>query len=404
MNFLIFILKMLQPFFKQDRYILFDDFAGKNTECIDSYSLFIYMRDKGMNAYYCIWHENKFYEELKTNNDLKNVIVLNKKNAHGDFLYGSFWHLVRAKYVITSFGWLPAYLTHFLYHNKRLVYFRIGHGKTFLKSSHLLRSHMKFNKFLVSCKAEQDILIHLGWSPQNLPILGIPRWDMLVRAQSRQKSIFVMFTWRKTFLQRWRKAYPADEESSEYFKKIYAFMNNPQLQKLLVENNVKMKFAMHHALVDLAALEFPNFANIETVMPTNVSKHIGTADLLITDYSSIAFDFLFLNTPVIFYRPDFNDMKLCEDDLIDFNNAKNQDEKLFNICYDQDSTIALLQHYIRNGFLLEDENKDKAAKMFAVRENIRAAIVEYTESSFAVSPSRKSGKAASPLFRRAASR
>lgn len=378
-NFGVLLLKLLQPFFEQDTYILFDNLAGKTTECIDAYSLFTYMRDNGMKVYYCVWRKNKFYEKLERNNNLQHVIVLNKKHAYREFLFVNFWRLLKAKYVITSFGGLPGSVTHFLYNNKRVTYFRIGHGKTFFKTFHLLGGHLEFNKCLVSCKAEQTMLSNLGWSLQNMPLLGLPRWDMLTRTPSRQKNIFVMFTWRRSFLRRWRKKYSVSVavEDSNYFKSIDAFVNDPQLKEILAENDVKMKFALHHALVDLVRSKLPDFKNIEIVAPMSISKHIGAANLLITDYSSVAFDFLFLDTPVIFYRPDFNDMKLAEADVIDFNSAKEQDGKLFNICYERSSAIELLKQYIKNDFLLEDENKKKAAQLFAVRENIRAAIVEH---------------------------
>lgn len=52
-----------------------------------------------------------------------------------------------------------------------------------------------------------------------------------------------------------------------------------------------------------------NFVDIETIMlPETFDLNVLTPkiDILITDYSSISFDFIFFNKPVHYYVPDIN--------------------------------------------------------------------------------------------------
>ena len=88
----------------------------------------------------------------------------------------------------------------------------------------------------------------------------------------------------------------------------------------------------------------------------------------------------FLDTPIVFYRPDFDDKNLIGLDKDDMANAKSKDEMLYNICYNEDTTVACIEKYINNGFVLEEENKRKNAALFNTKENITEKFANYLES------------------------
>ena len=101
--------------------------------------------------------------------------------------------------------------------------------------------------------------------------------------------------------------------------------------------------------------------------------------MFITDYSSLFFDFAFLHTPIVFYRPDFDDKTLNGSDRGDMEHAKTLDNKLFNVCYTIDDTVAAIEKYIRNGFSLEAKNCQKADALFSTKKNITEKFVAYLE-------------------------
>ena len=58
-------------------------------------------------------------------------------------------------------------------------------------------------------------------------------------------------------------------------------------------------------------------------------------------------------------------------------NAKSKDSFLYNICYDNNEVIQCIEKYIKNGFVLEDENKRKNSCLFSTKENITQKFVNY---------------------------
>ncbi len=376
----------LQPFFKKDTYILFDCLYEPNSECIDTYCVFQYMQRHNIKSYYVVWKKNSFYEHLKSTG-VKNVIVV-KESVHDlkqfEFFRKICRFLPKTKAVITSFGDLNEKMTNFLYENKYITYHHIGHGPTFLKTFVVATpylSPLKYNKFLVSNEQEAQIFQQYGWQKENLPIIGLPRWDNLRRQPQEQKTIFMMLTWRLTFTKFYVNKYKILLKNTQYAKGIQAFLQNEKLIELLKKHNVKIQYTLHHALISQinAKLDFSS-ENTEYVPCENISQYIGKSDLFITDYSSLFFDFAFLDTPIVFYRPDFDDETLIGLDKDDMANAKSKDEMLYNICYDVETAVACVEKYINNGFVLEEENKRKNAVLFSTKENITEKFVNYLGS------------------------
>ena len=386
-KFLRKIFLKLQPFFKKDSYILFDNLYEANAECIDTYCVFQYMQKHGIKSYYVIWKENPLYKKLKKENKLKNILVMkrsckeNMKNNF-DFFFLTWRKLLRSKAVITSFGDLCPKITELLYKNKYISYIHSQHGsillKTFiLKCSYL--SPLKYNKILISSTNEENIFTKFGWNKNNLIKIGLPRWDLLKKEPQTQKNIFMMFTWRNSF-GKWNKNFTTPLTETKYYKGIMAFIRSPKLQKLLQNNNVKLIYTLHHSLLNQCRekLDF-SASHLEYVPCENISRYIGKADMFITDYSSLFFDFAFLHTPIVFYRPDFDDTTLNGYDRGDMEHAQTMDNKLFNICYSIDDTIFAIEKYIKNGFILEKENRQKADALFSTKKNITKKFVDYLE-------------------------
>lgn len=378
------LLIKFQPLFKKDTFILYDNLYEPNAECIDTYCVFEYMQKHNIKSYYVVWKENPFYKKLKYQGKLKNVIVL-KNSVYSSFeFFRKIWiYLFRTKSVISSFGGPNREIVEFLYNNKYITYICSDHGSVFFKIFVLSSGYFgpyAYNKFLVCNKYEADLFQKYGWKKENLKIIGLPRWDYLSKKTDKQKTIFVMFTWRTSFYSGNQDRYNIPLESTKYTQRILSFFNNERLKDLLKKHNIKIQVALHHSMLDQTGGRY-NFKcdNIELVPSIKISEYIGIADLFITDYSSIFFDFAFLNTPIIFYRPDFDDTSLLELDREDMKHVKSLDNLIYNTVYDENKAIDLIEKYIKNGFVLEDENKQKNNNLFATKENITKKFVNYLQ-------------------------
>lgn len=367
------IIELLQPLFSKNVYFLRDT-DSEYTELIDAYSLFEYMLK---NNYKCFYIINKFhpqYEQIKSKYP-KNIIPLDKKTKMENLHIRHFFKFLHLKNYFSAWGLEinNVSLHNFLYNNKHIEYVFLQHGIILLKSFMFdLYNKNWFNKMLVSNDYEKELVKkHMGYDEDQLIKACLPRFENLFET-NKNKEIFVFFTWRLSFDK-------IPYETSKYYERICSLLNNQRLNKLLQKNNITLNVSLHHKLLDKNNTF--NFSeninqNIHFIDSTKVSDYIKKSDMLITDYSSIWADFLFQNKPAIFYRLDFDDENLIDQDKNDLVFSKNSDDILFNVSYDEDKTIDLIEKYIVNSFTLEAENIKKTEKLFYVKKDICKKILE----------------------------
>lgn len=387
------ILYTLQPHFKKDTYILCDNLYEKHAGCVDTYCIFEEMQSRGISSYYVIWKENIFYEKLRRENKLKNVIVLKKSVAHNfkrnfEFWFKVFPILSRTKVLLISFSlWNPK-VGRTLYKNKYIIFHQVGHACTYFKMFPLKGeafSRSTYNKYACWNETEAEAFVKYGkWKRENLPITGCCRCDQLKRIPHEKKTIFIMFTWRTSFAPHNKEKFTTSLINTKYYRGIKAFMHDINFRKMIKENNIRIVYSFHHASLDLS-VSAPDPSDlcgrdVEIADSTNIASYIAISDLLVTDYSSVFFDFSFLNIPTVFYRPDFDDESLTASERRDMAHARGHDKELFNVFYKKEEAIACIRKYVENDFILEDAYKKKLEKFFPVRENITEKFIKYLEA------------------------
>ncbi|WP_416191903.1 CDP-glycerol:glycerophosphate glycerophosphotransferase [Neisseria sp. CCUG12390] len=152
---------------------------------------------------------------------------------------------------------------------------------------------------------------------------GIPRFDSLLKYSSGRnkknlkgpKNILVCPTWRSKFntLNLKIDRHLNDFLNSEYLKYWFDFLKSEKIVKKLEDGSITITFCPHlnfyNILEEYNLLEkvFGNLhPNIKIENPRQVSYQnlFLEHDLLITDYSSLHFDFAILRKPVIYYQFD----------------------------------------------------------------------------------------------------
>jgi len=366
------LIALLQPFFKKDVYF-FRDTWERYTELIDSYTLFEYMHSKGFECYYIVDKAHPLCESILAAYP-KNIITLNNDNIMGSLHIRHFTKFLRLKIYFSAWGYevqTPSF-HEFVYNNKRIDYIFLQHGVTLLKSFVFdLYNNTIFNKILVSNEYEKEIVKkYMGYNERNIIKAAMPRFERLnfQKEKPQKRSIAFFMTWRLSFK-------TIDYKKSKYYERINSLLDNKRLNALIEKYDVKINLITHHALLTRDS-EFSVRENFETVNSLEASKYIKEADMLITDYSSVWADFFFQQKPVVFYRLDYGDPLLIEQDKKDAEFAKLSDEILFNVCYDEEKVVDLVEKYIKNNFELEEENKKITDKFFYCKENICQKIVE----------------------------
>jgi CDP-glycerol glycerophosphotransferase (TagB/SpsB family)/glycosyltransferase involved in cell wall biosynthesis len=144
-------------------------------------------------------------------------------------------------------------------------------------------------------------------------LTGLPRWDQLKSYRKKQsplseKYILVAPTWRLWLVDEkngQRAAIPNFEQTS-YFENWTGFLGNSKLVKYCQANSIKVKFLPHPGMP--IASQFQNLPPTVEVIDSSASpdyaKLIAGAMLLVTDYSSVAFDAAQIRLPVVYFQFD----------------------------------------------------------------------------------------------------
>lgn len=158
----------------------------------------------------------------------------------------------------------------------------------------------EYHVFCSSTQVEYDALlnnIRYRLSPDTLKLTGLARHDLLERRSG--DYVLVSPTWR-SFLQ---EASKSEFEASEFCKSWNALLHDDRVQAALRAAGVRIKFALHSSLAQFRDC-FPGSDLVEVLDYGKVESFadlISGAQMVVTDYSSLAFDALYLRRPVVYY-------------------------------------------------------------------------------------------------------
>ena len=110
--------------------------------------------------------------------------------------------------------------------------------------------------------------------------------------------------------------------------------------------------------------------HIKLVPADKISDMIKKTDLFITDYSSVVFDFMFLDIPVIFYKFDTDVVYPEDSDNQNIVLAKQKDKDLYNCLYDKNAVIDRIEQYINSDFQITGQEKMINDSLFFNKKNI----------------------------------
>ncbi len=141
-------------------------------------------------------------------------------------------------------------------------------------------------------------------------LTGFPRHDALLELDRTEKTIFIMPTWRENLsaqvIRPGMRGVKPGFETSEYVQRWSALLNSARLHELAVKHNLKVVFCPHPNLAKhLDAFKRP--ANVETVFVDQIKSlqpYFAEMAVMVTDYSSVAFDAGILDKPVVYYQFD----------------------------------------------------------------------------------------------------
>ncbi|EIX7172188.1 CDP-glycerol glycerophosphotransferase family protein [Campylobacter coli] len=203
------------------------------------------------------------------------------------------------------------YLTKYITNRSQFVF--IQHGVIKNDLSRWL-NFKKINLFITSTQAEYDSIANdyncYKFGKKEVVLTGLARHDALLKNnRSNVKQILIMPTWRKNIVNSvvansGKRKLNLDFKQTMYFKKYNSLINNNLLKKVCQEYGYTIVFNPHPNIMPyLKEFNFPSYIKIAN-QNESLQKLFCNSSLMITDYSSVAFEMAYLEKPVIYYQFD----------------------------------------------------------------------------------------------------
>lgn len=254
-------------------------------------------KHKEINSIYLISKKNPYYESVK---NIGNVI------EPLTFKHMLVFIAARAKISTCVHGCSPnSYVTLYLckFHStgKNIALkhgiFKNLHPNYFKKNAHL---------DLICCggKPEFDFINEcFGYQNGVAQYTGLARFDNLHNFIT-DNEILIMPTWR-----RWLDPIKSDEEfqQTEFYKKWIGLLKSISTNDFLNDKHIKISFFLHPKLnrfYNVIKCSCPNVSFFSSTSGDNVQSRLKSASLLITDFSSIYFDFAYMKKPSLYFQFD----------------------------------------------------------------------------------------------------
>jgi len=297
---------------KDEKLIIFGAFSGKRYGDNSAF-LFEYII-KEQTDYKPYWISHK--------KDVVDFVINKGFPALNRYSLKAFWYSVRAKYIVGSHNIKDASMHKVISPNQFFIYLHhgiplrkgwfdvAGAPKKSLQSSKDKINHSSFMIATSEYAAEQqNKLLPIGLD--KFRITGLPRNDVFFKELNsyEKKLINSHIPPNKTtvlYAPTWR-----EWEATKFFP--FEDRNLSELNKKLVELNTILILRPHH--IDLEKKEFnvlrdeiASFSNIKLITHNEIADInlvCKFSDILITDYSSLIYDFLIINKPIVYFTYDF---------------------------------------------------------------------------------------------------
>ncbi|EPA8835247.1 TPA: CDP-glycerol glycerophosphotransferase family protein [Campylobacter jejuni] len=294
-----------------DNMILYESFHGKSMSC-NPYAIFLYLLEQNaFKDFTHIWVVNDLSIVKNKFKKMKNVICVKR----GSDLYLKY--LASAKYLINN-STFPEYFIR----KMEQLYLNTWHGipwkmlgkdikGSFMEYKNVQRNFLHTTHLIAPSKHTMDVMIKSHEiefiSSSKKYLSGYPRVDISLNQTKSEKEelrstlgipldkkvILYAPTFRGSF-------YNSENISNEKINELY--------------NKVKDNFD-EYCLIYRGHYSVNNNNNIldkNIIIPPvyiDTNELLGIVDVLITDYSSVLFDFMSLNRPIIFFLYDYDNYK-----------------------------------------------------------------------------------------------
>ena len=177
----------------------------------------------------------------------------------------------------------------------------------------------KIAKLITASGDEYQSIVSSGssykFTAKEIVLTGFPRHDRLLAGNDKSTNkILIMPTWRQSIVGKVSGSGNSREFNPDFMKSNFAqrwnqFLHSKRLQDLVETFNRELVFFPHANIQPyLKQFDLPPYIKVLSHHELSIQQLFQKSEILITDYSSVAFEMAYLNKPVLYYHFDYDDV------------------------------------------------------------------------------------------------
>lgn len=250
--------------------------------------------------------------------------------------------------------------THGLLKNKRVF---LQHGITKDKISFGYYSVSRADLFVCAAKPEFEFCkSEFGYPEGAVQLLGFARFDGLGKGEIK-RQILLMPTWRSWLA----NVNECEFKESVYYRTYQSLLFNKKLKEILMKYNVSLMFYPHPDMQKFISLFETDCSKMEICHSDiySVQELLNESAMLVTDYSSVAFDMAYMGRPVCYYHFDYNEYRREQHPEGYYTYEKHG---FGVICKNEEGLVQEIMRTIQNNFEITDLYTRRQKEFFAIRD------------------------------------
>ena len=338
--------------------------AGDNGE-----SFFRYLKTKNpcnIKYYFVISDKCSDYQRIK---NLGDILILGSKKYNETFIKADkLISSVSNQWVENPFGEDRKYLIDLFHYD--FIFLQHGISKDDV-SFFLNRFKKNYSLIITASKKEYQSFLsqNYDYSEKNIKLTGFSRYDNLnidKISSGTKKIILIIPTWRMNLKDTvspvtFESIHSENFINTEFFKFYDNLINSPRLLESMKKYNYTGIFCLHPSFSSQSK-DFQNNSIFTIRESFNYKKILTQASLLVTDYSSVFFDFAYLKKPIIYSQFDYEEYRNnhYKKGYFDYHS-----DGFGSICFELEKCIDLIIDEMKTGCKIKKKFLKRIYKFFA---------------------------------------
>lgn len=211
--------------------------------------------------------------------------------------------------------------------------------------------------------SEKELFLKSGHNkPENLKQTGLARFDNLVDMSGSSNILLIMPTFRSYLHNLSHTVSDDDFTSSTFYKQWNSLLNNPEFLNIARKNDLKIVFYPHRQMQ-----VFNHLWNLDSTITVgdstrfDVQELLRSARIMITDYSSTYYDFMYMRKPAIAYQFD-------KDEVLGAHYKKSGNYPLVITLVSEKDVITTVSSIIKSSYKLPEQTADEIERFYPYRD------------------------------------